>query len=318
MSEQIWLDYQHDIGLRHTPTKKNKTEGRLGPVHPAALPARLHSGRDRHRPALPHRRRRLWRGSGPDARGVHQVGDAARRGLEPRLRRRRRPVVAMSALRQPTRGRAVPPTLTADYIAERWPRLFHMAEAGSWPAIAREGLLCTSALLDRFEIEGSERVAIESRRRAEAVEIHHATRGSAWIRDNKPINETVLRRTLSGMDLARWYETLNGRVFFWLTRERLDRLRDARPYRERLHDVLTIDTAALLRSHGEEVELAHLNTGAVHRGANYPRGAGTFRRIGDYPWRERLTVSPREPIVELTVPYAVCDIADLVVSVALE
>ena len=193
-----------------------------------------------------------------------------------------------------------------------------MAESGSWAAIAQEGLLSTSALLDRFEVRGRERVAIESRRRSEAVQIHHPTLGSAWIRDNKPINETVLRRTLSGMDLARWYETLNGRVFFWLTRERLDRLRRARPYRERPHDILTIDTAALLRSHGEEVELAHLNTGAVHRGANYPRGAGTFRRTGDYPWRQRLAVSPREPIVEVTVPYAVPDITDLVISVATE
>lgn len=193
-----------------------------------------------------------------------------------------------------------------------------MAEAGSWPAIAREGLLSTSALLDRFEVEGPERVAIESRRRAEAVAIRHSRLGSAWIRDNKPINETVLRRTLAGMDLAGWYRMLNGRVFFWLTRERLDRLRGARPYRGRPHDILTIDTAALLRSHGEDVELAHLNTGAVHRGAKYPRGAGTFRRLGDYPWQARLAVSPREPIVELTVPYAVPDIADLVISVATE
>jgi hypothetical protein len=241
-----------------------------------------------------------------------------RHGLEPSLRRRERPLVAVSVVAQPTRRRIVPPTLAADYIAQRWPCLFHMAEAGSWPAIARQGLLSTSALLDRFEVQGPARVAIESRRRGEAVEIDHATRGSAWIRDNKPINETVLRRTLSGMDLAHGYETLNGRVFFWLTRERLDRLRDARPYRQRPHDLLTIDTAALRRSHGQEVELAHLNTGAVHRGANDPRGAGTFRRSGDYPWEERLAVSPREPIVELTVPYAVCDIADLVVSVTTE
>lgn len=216
------------------------------------------------------------------------------------------------------RTTAVPETLSAAYIAARWPRLFHMAEAGSWPSIARDGLLSTTALLDRFEIEGPVRVAIESRRRAEAAEINHPELGSAWIRDNKPINETVLRRTLLGMSLDRWYETLNGRVYFWLTRERLDRLRTARPYRDRPHDILTIDTAALLRAHGEEVELAHLNTGAVHRGANYPRGAGTFRRIGDYPWQERLAISRREPIVELTVPYAVADIPNLVISVATE
>ena len=212
----------------------------------------------------------------------------------------------------------VPARLRAAYIGERWPRLFHMAEAGSWPSISRNGLLSTSALLDRFRINGPERVAIESQRRSHATDIHHPSLGAAWIRDNKPINETVLQRTLVGMNLAEWYATLNGRVFFWLTRERLDRLRQARPYRDRPHDLLIVDTAALLRSHADEIELAHLNTGAVHRGANYPRGAGTFRRIDQYPWQERLAVAPREPIVELTIPYAVPDIADLVVSVVTE
>jgi len=211
-----------------------------------------------------------------------------------------------------------PAGLTADYIAERWPRLFHMAEAGSWPSISLNGLLSTTALLDRFEISGLERAALESQRRPNAVELHHPSLGSAWIRDNKPINETALQRTLVGMTVPQWYETLNGRVFFWLSRERLDRLRDARPYRGRPHDVLALDTAAMLHAHADEVELAHLNTGAVHRGATYPRGAGTFRRIEDYPWQERLAVAPREPVVELTIPYAVADIAALVVSVATE
>lgn len=213
---------------------------------------------------------------------------------------------------------AVPARLSADYIAERWPRLFHMAEAGSWPSISRDGLLSTTALLDRFEVRGRRRVAIESRRRPSSVEIYHPSLGSAWIRDNKPINETVLQRTLVGMSLSRWYEALNGRVYFWLTRERLDRLRGARPYRDRPHDLLIVDTAALLRAHAAEVELAHLNTGAVHRGANYPRGVGTFRPIEEYPWQERLAVAPGEPIVELTIPYAVTDIADVVVSVTTE
>ena len=64
----------------------------------------------------------------------------------------------------------------------------------------------------------------------------------------------------------------------------------------------------LLDVYADQVELAHLNTGAVHNAANYQRGAGTFRRVSDYPWRERLRVAPREPIVEITVPDAVPDI----------
>ena len=210
---------------------------------------------------------------------------------------------------------SAPNVLTAEYLASRWPRLYHMAEAGSWRSIQRRGLLSTTALLDLFEVDDQERFAIESRRRPESVRIIHAEHGTAWIRDNKPINETVLRRTLVGMSEEEWYRTLNGRVFFWLTEDRLDRLRDAPSYKRRAHDILTLDTAALLGLHGEDVELAHLNTGAVHPSANYPRGLGTFRTIPKYPWAARLKVSRTEPIVELTVPYAVADMTSLVLGV---
>lgn len=204
----------------------------------------------------------------------------------------------------------------ADYIAERWPRLYHMAEAGSWPSVERHGLLSTTALLDLFEVTGARRHAIESVRRPESISISHPDHGTAWIRDNKPINETVLRRTLVGVSEAEWYRSLNSRVFFWLTTKRLDKLRNAPPYKARSHDVLTLDTEALLASYTGTVELAHLNSGAVHPSANYPRGAGTFRTISDYPWQVRLAVAPQEPIVELTVPYALKNASTFVVDIA--
>lgn len=210
----------------------------------------------------------------------------------------------------------VPNQLTAEYIAARWPRLFHMAEADSWSSIQRHGLLSTTALLDLYEVSGVARERIEAARRPESVQVRHDALGTAWIRDNKPINETVLRRTLVGMTEAEWYRTLNGRVFFWLTEERLNSLRNAPPYRHRAHDILVISTERLLASYGHEVELSHLNSGAVHPAADYPRGAGTFRSIPDYPWAERRRVAPREPIVELTVPYAVRDAATLVIDVS--
>jgi len=210
---------------------------------------------------------------------------------------------------------SVPATLSADYIAERWPRLFHVAEAGSWTSIQRHGLLSTAALLDLFEITGPEREAIESARRAESVRIEHPEHGTALIRDNKPINVTVLRRTLVGMSEPEWYRTINGRVFFWLGEKRLDRLRAAPPYRSRPHDILTIDTKRLLDAHAARVELAHLNTGAVHPGSISPRGAGTFRSIQDYPWPERVRIARAEPIVEFTIPYSLPKVADFTVDV---
>lgn len=203
--------------------------------------------------------------------------------------------------------------MTPEEFAARWPYVFHMAEAGSWPSIRRHGLLSTVALLDLFEVAEPLRSKLETQRRPESVTIHHHELGSATIRDNKPINVTVLRRTLVGMTEPEWYQALNSRVFFWLTTERLDRLRNAPPYRDRPHDILTLDTARLLERHVERVELAGLNSGAVHPGAKTPRGAGTFRRLGEYPWARRRA---DEPVVELTVLYAVPDVVDVVVDVA--
>jgi hypothetical protein len=209
-----------------------------------------------------------------------------------------------------------PPILTPAALASQYPRLYHMAEAGSWASIERHGLLSTIALLDLFEVEESLRDAIETKKRRESVEIRHPHHGVAWIRDNKPINETVLRRTLVGMSESEWYGTLNSRVFFWLSEKRLDRLRNAPPYRDRLHDVLTLDTALLLQRHGAQIELAHLNSGAVHPSANYPRGIGTFKPIDQYPWQKRLTIAPSEPIVELTVLNSVPDAHEIVIDVS--
>jgi hypothetical protein len=190
-----------------------------------------------------------------------------------------------------------------------------MAEAGSWPSIQQFGLRSTTALLDLFEVEGSEREAIEAARRPESVQIHHAVHGAAWIRDNKPINETVLRRTLVGLSEPEWYQSLNGRVFFWLTEDRLTRLRNAPPYRARPHDILILCTERLLEAHADDVELSPLNSGAVHPAANYPRGAGTFQPIEDYPWTNRLALSPAEPIVELTVRYIVPNPASMAIDI---
>ena len=208
-----------------------------------------------------------------------------------------------------------PGQLTEEYIAERWPRLFHMAEAGSWPSIRRHGLLSTSRLLDLYEIAGPERVALEAARRPRSVEIRHPVHGIARIRDNRPINETVLRRTLVGMSEAEWYRTLNRRVFFWISEKRLHRLRGAQYNRDQQHDLLIFDTARVLEARAADVELAHLNTGAVFRAATYPRGEGTFRSIATYPWNQRLRVARTEPIVELTVLDALPDVDRFLVDV---
>jgi hypothetical protein len=192
-------------------------------------------------------------------------------------------------------------------LIERYPVLYHMAEDRSWESIRRIGLLSTSALLDRFGIEGDQRYAVESCLRPEIVSIEHPELGVALVRDNKPMQETVLRRCLQGMEPREWYEHLNRRVFFWVERKRLLKLLGARAYRERPHLVLEVDTPELLRRHTEKVTLSPINSGATFAMSPALRGPETFRRIADHP--------AGKPVVELAVDYAVPDIVNFVLSV---
>jgi hypothetical protein len=198
--------------------------------------------------------------------------------------------------------------LDLQQLVERYPSLYHMAEDRSWESIRRLGLLSTSALLDRFGIEGEERFAIESARRPEIVRIEHPEHGVALVHDNKPMQEKSLEKCLYGMTPREWYELLNRRVFFWVEWKRLLKLLGARANKDRPHLVLEVETAELLDRHIERVTLSPINSGATFPLGPAPRGSDTFRRIADHP--------KGKPVVELAVDYAVPDVTDLTVSVS--
>ncbi len=181
-----------------------------------------------------------------------------------------------------------------------------MAEDGSWESIRELVLRTPSALLDSFEVGGAPRSRLESARRSEMGVVEHPEHGRALVRDNKPMQETVLERCLTGMTPRGWYETLNRRVFFWVDRRRLLRLLGARAYRDRAHLVLELDTAGLPRRHAQDVTLFAINSGATFAMNPAARGPETFRRIEDHP--------RGKAVVELAVDYAVPDAADLVLS----
>ena len=198
--------------------------------------------------------------------------------------------------------------MEAELLVRRYPKLYHMAEDGSWESIRRIGLLSTSALLDKFEVGGEKRYKIESSRRPEIVDIEHPELGKARVRDNKPMQEKTLERSLVGMTPREWYEVLNHRVFFWVDEKRLIKLLGARAYRDRPHLVLEVDTAELLRRYSNTVSLSSINSGATFTMKPAPRGPDTFKRLSDHP--------AGKTVVELTVDYAVPDIAEFTFSVS--
>lgn len=198
-------------------------------------------------------------------------------------------------------------------VLEDFPTLYHMAECGSWPSIQRHGLLSTSALLDLYEVEGTQRQALEATRRLEGVMLQRNGLEGAMLRDQKPMDDDGLARCLDGgLTPTDWYRLLNGKVFFWLTRSRLQRLLDARPYRGRAHEVLELDASAVVSAYRDAITFSAINSGAT-RPFPARRGPETFLPIAAYPydaWRAKRP--PGERIVEFAVGHAMPDAARFV------
>jgi hypothetical protein len=173
-------------------------------------------------------------------------------------------------------------------LTERYPRLFHLAEAGSAWAISTQGLLPARETVSTSALDPDEQAATLSRPRPRTLSIEHPLLGRATLRDQTPLRGHILDKVLTDMTAQQWLSALNERVFFWLHPQRLDQLLNARRNRDRPHDILVIDTASLVGAHDRRIQLSAINSGA----ALYPnapqRGTRTFQTIEDYPFAERL------------------------------
>ncbi len=205
--------------------------------------------------------------------------------------------------------------MTEEELIATYPRLYHMAHDGAWPAIEQHGLLSASALLDLYGVDGEQRFALESQRRPESVELQRQGLMGAVIRDQKPMRDHLLARCLlDELTPREWYQILNSRSFFWLSSERIWRLLRARAYREQPQTVLTIDTASLVAAHRERIWLTPINSGSTLFNPQ-PRGNDTFRRIADFPFQERSKRRKEDNVVELVVDHSVPDVAAHVLAV---
>ncbi len=205
--------------------------------------------------------------------------------------------------------------LSVDELARHYPNLYHMAEVNSWPSISKHGLLSTIALLDLFEIDGIKRKKILSRHRPKSVPIEHPRLGSAVIRDQIPMRESALIKCLRDATPREWYEFLNSRVFFWVTKKRVETLLTARAYRSREHLVITVETRPLLERYSDKVLLSPINSGStIYRPVE--RGIDTFKTIPDYPFSERRRLRGiANAVAEMAFDYAVPDLRNFVLRV---
>lgn len=110
---------------------------------------------------------------------------------------------------------------------------------------------------------------------------------TCWLRDQKPISEKVLSRSLTdGWDISKFLEHLNKRVFMWPTVDRLGR--HFTRYELEQPVILRFSSGDLLLR--PNVEFSRLNSGATrcssHWDGNAPeRGPHTFQSATDYNGR---------------------------------
>jgi hypothetical protein len=206
--------------------------------------------------------------------------------------------------------------VTPTRLAERYPRLYHMADGDSWNGIQQYGLLDTCSLLDLFEASAEKRRAALGQQRREGVLLENRKHDRAVIRDQKPLNRRKLEGCLQDCSFDQWLALLNSRVFFWLTEARLQTLLCAREYCDDAHVVLVLDTLRLATDYEQRVTLAPLNTGTTQPFA-HPRGLASFFRMCDYPFEERLRRAADYTVVELAVEGGVPDVMKYVVGAAL-
>lgn len=193
-----------------------------------------------------------------------------------------------------------------------YPRLYHMAEVGTWPSIKQRGLLSTSAVLDKLGTHGSARAQYETEHRPQKMTVGQGPTAIV-LRDQKPMPpERIQRALVDGTTPGQWYSFLNRKVFMWAQQERLLTLLSARAYRELEHDVLTIDTAALVAHYKDSINLCRMNSGNTFP-MWHARGVADFKPIEAYP--TKASGEPKPPVVEVVVDYAVPDIAEFVLQV---
>jgi hypothetical protein len=199
--------------------------------------------------------------------------------------------------------------VSPEELAAIHPRLYHITRPEAELSIRAHGLLSTSALLNLFEVSGSQREFLETRRRPESVVLSHAEHGSAVLTDNLPLSEVKLAKYLNDdLTPADWMRLLNERVFFWVDQENVDNHLRAMIKDGSRRIVLMFDTLSVARSHMERLQLAPFNTGATIR-KPARRGLSTFVPAHRHTYREwqRLR-GKRDRIKELTLLEGMTDV----------
>lgn len=105
-----------------------------------------------------------------------------------------------------------------------------MVEAGTWERIKAEGLLSTTTPVQVLDPPEDLFRLVLGENRMNSVRLDDGDSGTVWTRDQKPLAR--LKSALTPDTTVQQYlDMLNGRVFFWLRKERLQTFLDHLPIR---------------------------------------------------------------------------------------
>lgn len=197
--------------------------------------------------------------------------------------------------------------MTIDEFCKRHPTLYHVAHASALPQLQRHGLLSTKAIVNLLELPQAQRTVLTAERRPGQVPLHHPVYGSFYLRDQKPLHLKALANCLDGITPSQWLQLLNARVFLWASRERANKLLQAREYRGLSQLLLELDARPLLTRHLDQAAVTRINTGSVIRKAAR-RSRHSFIPLNDFP------ASPKTEIVEVAILNAIPNLRDYILS----
>ncbi|HQZ37206.1 MAG TPA: hypothetical protein PK020_22460 [Ilumatobacteraceae bacterium] len=200
-------------------------------------------------------------------------------------------------------------------LISTYPRVFHSASGLAWPSIKQHGLLSTQRLLDLYQVSPHRQVELLTQRRSESVELVAPGLPPAVIRDQKPM-KFLGEKIEPGGSVESFLMAINSRVFFWPSLERLERLRQAKEYRNLEQVILHVDTKMLVERYEDQIELCRFNSGAITQ-RNHPlRSRDSWVAIDHYPHSEYRRKHGRVgALAEVTVLDAVPDVLDMVADI---
>ena len=192
--------------------------------------------------------------------------------------------------------------MDASTFARHFPRLYHLTFASNLPGIRANGLLSTEALADRFSPE--DKVAALNRRRRCIQQVEGVT-----LRDQHAAVEAKMKSCLVGVTIPEWFTLLNGKIFFFVSKQKVDVLANA--YASYSNILLEIDTAELLATHTEHASLCRINSGSFLYNPR-PRGRASFIPLAAYTYKNK-----RDTPAELTMDRPIPEILRMSVTTLL-